>query len=219
MPQPIRPDTVRIVFEGVPYFRYPNSKRRENRSYFNGGSGRILHRAIWEHHYGPIPAGNHIHHRDGNPLNNALENLECLPAAKHLSDHAAKVWAEPGRRAAAAKRLRARNATGEMHVWYKTPEGLEKRRQAGAKSWDGRKPVKHICAHCGVEYESLRPDRAKFCTLACKAAARRKSGVDREERICELCGQPFMVDRHRKTRGCSRSCGRRIADAARRANL
>lgn len=39
---------------------------------------RTLHRLKWQAHRGPIPPGYVINHIDGNPQNNALENLECV---------------------------------------------------------------------------------------------------------------------------------------------
>src|SRR5271169_6525226 len=45
------------------------------------------HRYVWEKAYGPIPAGHHIHHKDGNALNNNLSNLECIEASAHRDLH------------------------------------------------------------------------------------------------------------------------------------
>jgi len=36
-------------------------------------------RIIWEMHYGAIPVGYTIYHKDKNPLNNKIENLELIP--------------------------------------------------------------------------------------------------------------------------------------------
>ena len=42
------------------------------------------HRIIWEMHYGPIPEGMHIDHRDGNPWNNRLENLRLATPSQNI---------------------------------------------------------------------------------------------------------------------------------------
>jgi hypothetical protein len=47
-----------------------------------------LHRAIWVRHFGPIPGELIVHHRDGVPYNNAINNLELKTSSKHASDHA-----------------------------------------------------------------------------------------------------------------------------------
>lgn len=44
----------------------------------NGKRERV-HRVIWKMHNGEIPEGYIIDHIDGNPLNNLLENLRCIP--------------------------------------------------------------------------------------------------------------------------------------------
>lgn len=46
----------------------------------------LKHRKIYEQHYGPIPKGYHVHHKDLNHRNNEPANLEAL----HPDDHAKK---------------------------------------------------------------------------------------------------------------------------------
>ena len=48
---------------------------------------KLLHRVIWEEHYGPIPDDKEIHHIDGNTENNVISNLECLTHKKHMENH------------------------------------------------------------------------------------------------------------------------------------
>lgn len=45
------------------------------------------HRLVWEKHNGPIPEGYVIHHKDGNGLNNSIENLEMMTRAEHVRHH------------------------------------------------------------------------------------------------------------------------------------
>ena len=52
-----------------------------------GYHSQKLHRLIWEKHYGPIPEGYVIHHKDGNKLNNNISNLECMPNGDHSRLH------------------------------------------------------------------------------------------------------------------------------------
>lgn len=49
------------------------------------------YRQFWqEHHQQTIPAGYHIHHRDGNNANNAIENLQCVSPQEHYQIHLAE---------------------------------------------------------------------------------------------------------------------------------
>ena len=41
---------------------------------------RMEHDLVWEKHYGAIPAGYQIHHKDGNKQNNDMRNLVVLPS-------------------------------------------------------------------------------------------------------------------------------------------
>jgi hypothetical protein len=45
------------------------------------------HRKVWILANGPIPAGHHIHHINGDKLDNRLENLRCLSNAEHTALH------------------------------------------------------------------------------------------------------------------------------------
>lgn len=38
-------------------------------------------------HYGPIPKGFIIHHKDGDKTNNSIDNLELMSRARHASIH------------------------------------------------------------------------------------------------------------------------------------
>ena len=54
------------------------------------GSGRrgLLHRILMEKKLGRhLGSHEHVHHRDGNPFNNDLANLEIIDASKHASMH------------------------------------------------------------------------------------------------------------------------------------
>lgn len=45
------------------------------------------HRVIWEQHYGPIPEGYHVHHRNHVKDDNRIENLELVEGRRHNRDH------------------------------------------------------------------------------------------------------------------------------------
>jgi hypothetical protein len=78
-----------VVFNGVKFRRYPNAKNKAHQRYYVAGQHyckrgiTTLHREVWKAANGPIPPGYDVHHKDGNTLNNALDNLECLTRSEH----------------------------------------------------------------------------------------------------------------------------------------
>lgn len=48
------------------------------------------HIIVWEKHNGEIPKGFHIHHKNGDKLDNRIDNLEMMSASEHTRLHAIK---------------------------------------------------------------------------------------------------------------------------------
>lgn len=74
----------------LPFIEFNGAKYTlRNTGYFGRTDGErtLLHRDMWEHAYGKIPAGHDIHHIDSNRLHNSLSNLECLPKEAHTRLH------------------------------------------------------------------------------------------------------------------------------------
>lgn len=72
--------------------KYGNAKLNETGHYRissrkEGNNGKYLHRLIWEEHYGEIPEGYVIHHKNENPQDNSISNLELMERGKHVSLH------------------------------------------------------------------------------------------------------------------------------------
>ena len=75
--------------------RGPKPKRADGfhitrAGYIRGKFGdrlRLVHNVIWESTFGAIPKGCCIHHRDGDRLNNAIENLVLLDFTAHKRVH------------------------------------------------------------------------------------------------------------------------------------
>lgn len=86
----------KVTYRGRVYSRDPNAKNLSRRTYYRRQKydsrtkkyiQTLLHRVIWEDHNGPIPYENIVHHIDGNPDNNNLSNLACIPLRDHLSKY------------------------------------------------------------------------------------------------------------------------------------
>jgi hypothetical protein len=76
--RPKRKPKAYVEFNGAKY-------TLRNHGYYakTNGDRALMHRDVWEHHNGEIPAGWDVHHKDENKENNDIGNLECLPKAEH----------------------------------------------------------------------------------------------------------------------------------------
>lgn len=206
-----------VIYKGIKFRRYPDSKRWPDRSYFTPGIGdkqkgvRRLHEEIWQdHNQRKIPPGYHVHHLDHDPLNNDPANLGCIPHSTHSKHHSNSPEQQAFRESpewqdhlASIRPLAAQ--------WHSSPEGREWHRQHGIRVAANMKDKAGVCEQCGNAFLSKRPER--FCSNACKSAWRRDSGLDDVTRVCQTCGNEFTVNRYKLTANCSRSC----AGKARRA--
>lgn len=199
-----------LFFNGVEFRRYPNAKNWSDQVYYRPGSSdtlrgvESLHREIWKSLHGPIPQGYHVHHKDTNPLNNAPENLVCIPSAAHQAHHGA---AEKSDEFKQRRRNVLDRVRDKASAWHRSDEGRAWHSEHGKETWKDREPCTKTCEYCGNEYQTLvAGDGARFCSNNCKVQARRVSGVDDEQRICVWCSKEFSVNRYSKTQTCTRSC-------------
>lgn len=170
-------------------------------------NGVRLHREVYKHHCGEIPEGYHVHHVDGNRSNNDISNLELREACEHSADHANRP---------------EHIAYGRMHIerirplaskWHGSEEGKAWHRKHGEETFRARTESAHVCSLCGKSFKTKRlygANENKFCSNACKAEFRRRSGVDDEERICACCGKTFSINKYAKTMTCSRTCAQKL---------
>jgi len=139
------------------------------------GKRQWLHQYTYERHYGAIPAGQHIHHIDGDKGNNSIDNLECLTAAEHLSKHPQD-----------AARLTALSAQGRAAI----KAGVKSRRKLRAAMDRTR-----ACDYCGAVFEPHphSRDNARFCSDGCRSKGARGNRADSftEPRPCRQCGAAF----------------------------
>jgi len=185
----------KVEFGGVTYYRYPDSERPSDRDYFNF-QGTYLHRAVWAAKHGPIPDGCHIHHLDGDPLNNDVANLVCILGSDHHRVHAAvpPPFLRTQEHLDHLARIRP-----EAAVWHGSQEGIEWHREHGRRVAANREARSAICEQCGGEYESVQP--GKFCSSRCRQRAYAADPSKQEERHC-ACGQSFRCWRVSKRLRC-----------------
>ena len=199
--------TETIEYDGIIWYRDVDSDNNLFR-YWHKANGDLMHRYIYEKHYGPIPEGYAIHHADFDMYNNDPTNLICLTPQQHMAIHAAH---NAKNEAFVAKRKEHLDKIRPMSKdWHTSEEGHEWHVEHG-KNTLGNLPVKDFtCENCGKVFSAQPYGRVAFCSNACKSSYRRKMGLDNEERICELCGKTFTVNKYAKTKCCSRTCAQRL---------
>lgn len=201
---------IELELDGRIYRRYPGCGRKNAERYYtcvNDNGFRVYHRDLWEKHKGPIPKGFHIHHRDENPLNNSLDNLECLSPAEHAQRHV-------GGEHSKWSRQHINEIRALASEWHRSAAGIAWHREHGKRTWIGREPEPAgQCARCQapiLSYFAGRKSREgrRYCSRACHRAI-----ADSEQRytvdaICPICSSSFKVKKWgRKPATCSRRCG------------
>lgn len=217
---------VRVRFNGIVYRRYPLSRKSSERNYFRAGRGDAikgrssLHRDLWKYRHGDIPDGFEIDHRDGNPLNNSMENLQLLTSEQHAEKHREESRSRTRNRLLALSPEQLAESVARMRPWHSTEEGREWHREHGREIVRNMPEIELSCDQCGKIYrtKTIRLSVSRFCHINCKMAARRVAGKDHEERVCR-CGKTFTCNKYFQTKSCSRSCGVRQGHERRRAGV
>ena len=180
-----------IIFNGKRFTRFGKYWR---------SARKFLHRAVWEFHYQrPIPKGYHVHHKDGNRENNDISNLQLKEGRQHLSEH------QKGHKRRPVAALAA------LAVWRKTDEGRRYMSAMGKRNQHFmRAQSEFACEQCGRHFVAQDTGINRFCSNACKARYRRRSGADRIDATCAVCGTHFMANKFKPAKCCSLSCGRKM---------
>ncbi|QBL97907.1 putative NHN endonuclease [Exiguobacterium phage vB_EauM-23] len=182
---------------------------QSGRAYYYNSANRIyLHRYIWETTYGAIPLGFEVHHIDGNPANNELENLTLMTTSEHRDHHARELSEE--RRQWMRDNLNNK-ARPKAVEWHKSEEGRAWHKEHYEQMKDSlHRTGSFVCDCCGKSYEAPDNGLSRFCSNKCKSKWRRDQGLDNETRTCQQCGNEFVVNKYSKSRTCSRSCSNRL---------
>jgi len=185
--------TKRQTFCGVAYYLCGHYFQRK---------GVRLHIEVWKRHNSAteVPDGYCVHHKDEDKSNNHPLNLELMLLGEHISHHMRNVGSH---------RL-PEEALAAAALWHKSEEGLKWHRihyENHKENLHNR--IERICSHCGKTHSTHRKNGNSFCHLNCRAAFRRKSGVDNVDKICEVCGRTYSFYIRNKTPKhwcCSHKC-------------
>ena len=127
-----------IVYRKRRYHRYPESDRRQLRVYYwRHGKGDTcpvaLHRQIWIDLKGDIPKGYIVHHKDEDPLNNKIDNLELLSHSAHAGHHSRQLY----RRKMSQENIKLAQEAAKS--WHRSKEGRAWHVQNAKSYWEKRK--------------------------------------------------------------------------------
>jgi hypothetical protein len=99
-----------------------------------------------------------------------------------------------------------KKAIAAAPAWHSSVAGLAWHTERGKRNAIVRQSKEYKCEKCGKLFDSKYP--AKYCSNACKTAARAASGIDDVQRQCEHCGGTFTVNKYSGQRFCGRPCAR-----------
>lgn len=87
-----------ILNRGKQHHRYKTGfKHGHKGGYIRYTDGQYVHRVVMSEHIGrPLLTEEHVHHIDGDPTNNKIENLEIVSNSEHRKGHAAKQLRDKG---------------------------------------------------------------------------------------------------------------------------
>lgn len=176
-----------VTYKGVVYRRYGDRRYYVPSAKYIREGYTSLHRQKWIDYWGAIPDWYHIHHKDGDPDNNRLSNLECVPAGAHALLH----YVDRG------------DLKQAQRKWAKSKQG-QKTLKANMRTTRNSLPKRRLsCRYCHGAFVTRHPNQ-KYCSPEC----RERDNYPLEKR-CEICGGLFRAKAHKtkEVRTCSRRCG------------
>ena len=143
-------------------YKFFNGKRytRKEDGHYRGYHGKYLHRDVWEFYNGKIPRGYVIHHKDLNPENNSIENLQLMSQVEH-------------------KKLHNKIRQAEIYICEYCGKKFERKHKGkpnrfccreccGKWNYENNHEIR-ICKECGKEFSTYKYSRTKYCSKECLA--------------------------------------------------
>lgn len=171
------------------------------------GRAQYEHRIIMQNHIGRILSRHeHVHHKNGDRLDNRIENLELLPAPIHAREHNKLSFNEGRFNELIASGKTVRETCAEMGEKYRSTfyTYISRYKKHYRHSFLERaKKMTKNCKCCGKEFkaQSLTRGRYEFCSYACLREHKRLART----KPCAKCGKPFH-DKSLTSKYCSREC-------------
>jgi len=157
-----------IVYDGIKFWKASNYYYQDIRN--NGNrTKKALHHYVWEQfNKQSVPEGYVIHHKDGNKLNNNINNLQLINDSTHRTLHLNQLHKNNEYTKKNNENLRIMREKAKL--WHKSPEGSKWHKENGKKHWSKEKrenrEIIKICGYCGKEFKA-QFERAKYCSKLC----------------------------------------------------
>lgn len=190
-----------ILVDGIPFYKETTGTGYWLSSKMKGWDyPKRLHTYVWEKCNGIIPKGYAIHHKDHNPDNNEIDNLEMIKISDHARYHINLRDKEQ------LKVNLEEKARPKAIEWHKSDEGRRWHKEHYEKVKDQlHQRVTIICEYCGQELEVGKGGAGnRFCSQKCKNDYR--TNIDLAETVCKVCGKTFMSARTQPYKCCSQEC-------------
>lgn len=151
-------DDTHQKFDGRKY--YP-AKGSRGDIHFVSSSTYPLHRAVYSYYYGEIPDGYVIHHKDWNPYNNNIDNLQLLTRSAHKKIHNSAPCSDNN-----TKTVICKNCNKEFIVSKVLKKHFCCDKCRRAFYHEKEKIFVKSCQRCGKTFKT-RTEKSRYCSLDC----------------------------------------------------
>ena len=165
--------TETIIYKGIKFARYPNSKSFTDRNYFRPTSKKYrekgiqrLHQEVYKDNFGDIPKDFVVHHKDHNPSNNSPENLETIHRKEHFKYHFSINYADTK-----FAKKRFISLGGKMHKgfdkWKNTDNAKDFFKKHSKETFFSKEWRNFICKECGKKSKTKHKRGGTYCSEQC----------------------------------------------------
>lgn len=185
-------DDTHQKFNGIIYAKSKTNNHYERRS--------SIYRAVYNYYCGEIPRGYEIHHKDWNPDNNDISNLQMLTRAQHQAlHHSIGTYIAPVRNFIC-------KVCGKKFTSHYSGKNCFCSQKCANKFHHN--VIEKECLSCGKKFTTSNPD-AKFCSSKCYGKSIKKSPIEKE---CVICGKKFYASvKHPEKQCCSPECTHKLS--------
>lgn len=202
----------------------------------NNGESDSTYRLVWRELEGEIEEGEDIHHKDENPSNDSLKNLEKMTHKKHTQLHKENKNVTEDQKNKIKEtfkkkrgdeswlsnsRDRMSHAREFASEWHRSEEGkgYHKENIKGATTQEYRdlikdREVEGKCSCCGGVFRYKTSGAigriAKCCSNECYDILREKRRETKKKR-CIICGEEFSCKENNNKTTCSKKCSTKKA--------